>query len=55
MCYIPTYFITSKLITKFVGKKEYGNFPKCVIVKLPHQTITRRGTVYEYYNTRYEI
>ena len=44
MCYGMTYFYTSKLITKYIGqKKEYGNFLKCVIVKIPHKTITKEG------------
>lgn len=37
------------------AKKEYGNRSKCVIVKLPHQTTKGEISVYEYYNTRYEV
>ena len=36
-------------------KKEYGNRSKCVIVKLPHKTTKGEISVYEYYNTRYEV
>ena len=36
-------------------KKEYGNFPKSVIVKLPHQTKQEGVSVYENYNTNYEV
>lgn len=43
-----------ELALKYVGKKEYGNFLKCVIVKLPHKTNTG-VSVYEYYNTNYEV
>ena len=44
MCYIPKYSLRDKLITKYFGQKKYGNFPKCVIVKLPHQTIEKEGS-----------
>lgn len=54
MCYIPDILIRDKLITKYPVKK-YTEPLFCVIVKSPQPNPHKGESVYEYYNTRYEV
>lgn len=54
---ITLLYITQTLMSRYNYNIDYinGNRSKCVIVKLPHQTTKGEISLYEYYNTRYEV
>ena len=55
MCYIPAYFITSKLITKYVGKKRIASETLLCYSLITTKNKNKGVTCYEYYNTNYEV